>query len=89
MNSSELRNVDSEGKNKKCKKLNEKKIILKYFLINCRDENTDVGVWGKISVLVSLAQLVWIMNKICKVRSSNIGHHQKNGVKYPKVSLSL
>jgi len=26
---------------------------------------------------VSLAQLVWTMHKICKVRGSNPGHHQK------------
>jgi len=28
-------------------------------------------------VLVSIAQLVWTMHKICKVRDSNPGHHQK------------
>jgi uncharacterized membrane protein len=31
-------------------------------------------------ILVSLAQLVWTMHKICKVRGSNPDHHQK---KYP------
>jgi len=30
---------------------------------------------------VSLAQLVGTMHNICKVRGSNIGHHQKNLIK--------
>jgi len=30
-----------------------------------------------VPVLVSLAQLVWTMHKICKVRGSNLGHHKK------------
>ena len=30
-----------------------------------------------INVLVSLAQLVWTMHNICKVRGSNPGHHKK------------
>jgi hypothetical protein len=32
---------------------------------------------GSYFVLVSLAQLVWTMHKICKVWGSNLGHHQK------------
>jgi len=31
----------------------------------------------KTFVLVSLAQLVWTMHKICKVRGSNSGHQKK------------
>ena len=31
----------------------------------------------KLFVHVSLAQLVWTMHKICKVRDSNPGHHKK------------
>jgi len=30
-----------------------------------------------LDVLVSLAQLVWTMHNICKVRGSNPDHHQK------------
>jgi hypothetical protein len=35
-----------------------------------------------ISVLVSLARLVWTMHKVCKVRGSNPGHHQKRWETY-------
>jgi hypothetical protein len=37
-----------------------------------------VGYKSKVTpVLVSLAQLVWTVHNICKVRGSNPGHHQK------------
>jgi hypothetical protein len=35
-----------------------------------------------IFVLVSIAQLVWTMHNICKVRGSNLGHHQKKETSY-------
>ena len=38
-------------------------------------------------VLVSLAQLVGTMHKICKIRGSNSGHYQKTKVQHIYLSL--